>query len=819
MRNALNVKCSKYSLRIALGLVAAVVVALGASTSVAQNKDSDSKKDEASSKSDDLDDEGLYSCRKARGRFKVNLKDEVELKDLITWAMSFRCENFIYGSGIGGRSAKVVMITPKEMSAGQAWKVWQVALQNMNLTWVKKGNIIEIVEAPQAKRQALPIFSAGVPASDRVVRALIRPEHLPVSELSSILNELKSKDGDVKTLKNAGLIVVTDFGTHVARMRELLVQVDKPVVGERLYMIKVQNADANELATKISEIVGTKESSKGGGNASTPPKKNRRKGRNNKKGAKRNTSMSTEAVEVAVPSKLIADERTNSIIVLGSKPAYIRVRSLVKRLDVSVDVEGGGRIHVLVLQHADSEELAQTLSTVISGMQQNRGGNNRGANNRQGRPNQNRRQDQARPAPGSGAEAFEGLVRVTHDKPTNSLVVVASVKDFLSLRDVVRRLDTPRRQVYIEAHIVEFNVDNGRDVGVSFHGGKDFEVNGETSLAFGGVQHAELSTLGLAVSPEGALGGLQGLFGGILGPLLPGADQFFGISIPSFGVLFSALATTSNLNILSSPHILTTDNEEAEISVGTNIPYTAGVSGVPGGGGLSSFQSIQRADVALTLKITPQINASGDIRLELDLEISDIASENFNGNGPAWSKRTQKGVVIAQNQQTVVIGGLMQDRTSTVEKKVPLLGDIPLLGYLFKYTSKSKSKTNLLVTLTPYVIEDHEDLARIRIRRQQEQREFATTFAGNAEIPEDGPVDYRRKRGLLSEIATTVTKIEREEVLRKELEERIIDQPDGPIEVFEGEEPPAELRDDDDAPDDPGPQDTTSGDTAPATEE
>jgi general secretion pathway protein D len=374
---------------------------------------------------------------------------------------------------------------------------------------------------------------------------------------------------------------------------------------------------------------------------------------------------------------------------------------------------------------------------------------------------------------------------VSADKPTNSLVIVASVGDFLSLREVIRKLDTPRPQVYIEATIVEVGVDNGRDLGVSFHGGADF---GDGNLLLGGVQHTDLSSLNVAT-----LATARGLVGGALGSLLPGSEQLLGQSIPSFGVLFQALATNSNVNVLSSPHILTTDNEEAEISVGENIPYQGALTGLGGGaggaaGGFFPTQSIQRQDVALTLKITPQINASNMVRLAIDLEISDIASEDFQGLGPSWSKRTIKDTVVVQDQQAVIIGGLISDRVTNTESKVPLLGDIPILGYLFKYSQKRKVKRNLLVLLTPYIVKGQMDIEQIVERRVREQREFIRSFSNFRQIKYRPNTDYRRKRGVVEEINRSLIKVEKDAELLRELDRKRVEHPDGPIEYFEEEE-------------------------------
>ena len=577
-------------------------------------------------------------------------------------------------------------------------------------------------------------------------------------------------------MPNAGIVVVTDFGSHVAKMAALMLDVDRPVVGERLYMIKVEHANATELVAKLSEILGTKENK----TSSRSSRSNRSvKSRLSKKRKNNEGAIANDAIASAIPSKITADERINAIIILGSKAAYRRVKALIKRLDFALPTTSSGRIHVYPLKHADSEEMAQTLTAVISGIQQQ--SSRRPTNGRLPRP---------APRPigtngGSTGSSFEGDVRVSHDKPTNSLVVVASIADFNSLLRVIRILDSARRQVYIEATIVEVSVSNSRDLGIAFHGGYVDDKSG--SIVIGGVEHSGLSSLNVAT-----LGSSAGLIGGILGPLLEGAEQFLGTSIPSFGVLFQALATAGNVNILSSPHIFTTDNEEAEISVGQNVPYQSaaiglgGLGGAGGGaGGLIPGTSVQRQDVALTLKITPHINVGGMVRLEIDLEISDIADRDFEGLGPSWSKRTIKDTVIVRDQQPVVIGGLMQDRTTTNESKVPILGDIPVLGNFFKFKSKSKEKRNLLVMLTPHVVNDQLDIDRIVEKRTREQAEFMRSFSTFAAMKYRSNIDYRRKRGVLEAINQTAIEIEVEAAELHELDKRRISFPDGPIDYVD----------------------------------
>jgi general secretion pathway protein D len=288
-------------------------------------------------------------------------------------------------------------------------------------------------------------------------------------------------------------------------------------------------------------------------------------------------------------------------------------------------------------------------------------------------------------------------------------------------------------------------------------------------LVIGGVQTPSLRSL----DPK-SLAALTGLVGGLIGSPLTSSQTFFGTSIPSYALLFQALATQDNTNILSTPHVIAIDNEKAEFSVGNNIPYKAGLTfggfGLPQTGGQqlpgSIGQNIQREKLNLTLNVTPHISSNDSVRLEIEQETKDIGGSDPE-LGPTWTERKLKTQVVVADQQSVVIGGLIQERDIYSESKVPLLGDIPILGYLFKYAKKSKQKTNLLIILTPYIIKDQLDLQAIRERKVREREEFVRSFAALNEMKYAPRTDYRRKRGLIEEINRSIQSVERDaEMLR-----------------------------------------------------
>lgn len=693
-------------------------------------------------------DDPLYSCKKRTGLVSVTFKPETELKDLITWVMGFTCKNFTFDPRIVSTGKKVTVIAPNKMSAAEAYNLFLASLSTMGLTVVPKGNMLRIVDAGTAKSEQIPIKTKGVPAnSDQMVRYILRPTHTQTETLRGALDGMRSPSGSVTTAGN--LIIITDYSSQVRDMLTIAKQLDIPGNNEGIYTIPVRNSDAAVMAQKINEILGVSAQGAGGGGAVARPATTKGGG------AAAGAQFASDDAGGAVPSKILTDERTNTLIVVSSEAGYMRVKALVERLDVLLDSEGGSAIRVYPLENALAEELAATLTTALSGQQQPQQGRGPAA--------QNVPQPQ-RPPSGDLGSSLEGQVRVIGDKPTNSLIVMSSGRDFIAVRDVIRRLDQPRRQIFIEALILEVQLSKGLNLGTSSHGG--LPVSDGSAVVLGGVQTSTLKSINPA-----SLASLTGLIGGLIGSPLTNSQSFLGTSIPSYAVLFQALANQDNSNVLSAPHIIAIDNEKAEFSVGNNIPYKAGLTfgGLPGGAGAgnplgSIGQNIQREKLNLTLNVTPHISSNDSVRLEIEQETKDLGGSDPE-LGPTWAERKLKTQVVVHDQESVVIGGLIQEREVYNVTKVPLLGDIPLLGYLFKYSTKSKKKTNLLILLTPYIIKDQLDLATIKERKLREYREFAASFAYLNDRKYEAKIDYRRKRGLLEEINRALQSVEEDRAL------------------------------------------------------
>jgi general secretion pathway protein D len=712
------------------------------------------------------EDEALYSCKKRTGQVAVTFKPETELKDLITWVMGFTCKNFILDPRIVSTGKKVTVIAPNKMSTTEAYRIFLVSLSTMGLTVVPKGNVLRIVESATAKSETVPILKHGTPADeDQMVRYVLRPTYAQLEVLRQAVDSIRSPAGNVQAAGT--MLIITDYASQVRDMMSLARAIDVPGGSDGIYTIPVHHADATQLGQKLNDILGIAAANAaaagGANNQRRPPIQPGVPNQIPQPGVP--TAVSSDDVMSAVPSKILVDDRSNTLIVVSSEAAYLRVKGLVDRLDIALDTESGSSIHVLPLENSLADELATTLNNAMG--QSTQGAQKPGQPGRPGQPAAPNLPQQAPQPQASGSvdnlgASLEGQVRVIGDKPTNALIVVSSGRDFLAIKDVVHRLDQPRRQIFIEALILEVQLSKELDVGSSSHGG--LPVNGSNALVLAGVQDTLKS-----ISPASSLATATGLIGGLIGGPLGNSQTILGTSIPSYALLFQALATQNNSDILSAPHVIAIDNEKTEFSVGNNIPYKAGLSfggfGLPGANGAAGAptgsigQNIQRQDLNLTLNVTPHISSNDVVRLEIEQETKDIGS-NDPDLGPTWTQRKLKTQAVVHDQQSVVIGGLIQERDIYSESKVPLLGDIPLLGYLFKFSTHERKKTNLLILLTPYIIKDQLDLQSIRERKLRERSEFVQSFSTLNEMKYEPRVDYRRKRGLVEEINRSIQSVE-----------------------------------------------------------
>ncbi len=693
---------------------------------------------------------GHNRCNKQpRGaKFRITLAKEAELDDLVNWMMGVSCQKFIWDPKV--RGGKVTILSPEPVTVEEAYGAFYAALQTMGLTVEPSGEYFKIVETAEAKGKTLPVYGPGAraPNNDRYVTQLYRVESGNAADIVTLLDKLKTKGGSIDQIGD--LVIITDTGSSVRRLLRIVRELDDPEVSaEKIFFFQLRYADPEAVAETIREIFGEGTAAKAGGAAKPAPRT----------GAKPGAAATPKGTEPSF-SRVIVDDRTGTLIIVAQEGDYQVIRRLIEQLDVPLS-GGSGRIHVVKLRNADPEEVANVLTQLGSGAQ----ARTQGGRGRQGQTGQQQPAQPATPTPGGQqGETFSGDIRVTADPATRSLVILASQTDFQALQEVIDRLDAERKQVYIEVYLLELNVDKVIEAGVGAHFGAGFNVNapGTSGQGVGFVANAPSSKANsLLLSPSV----LPGLAAGVLGPQIPGSGALTGLGqdIPAFGVIIQALQTDTDVNFVAEPHLYTADNQEATIEVGRNVPTPGAVSFNPGGGGpgggLVPFQSIQRQDVSLSVKVTPHVNDEKTVTLDIEMENNEIADISPTLGVTTTKRRLKLDKVLARDDQPVVLGGLVQEVERESVSQVPGLGQVPLLGWLFKSKRRQKTKVNLLMILVPHILETPDDARRIHKRRMDERLEFIERFTAFKRRDLDTSVNYRKKAGLLATINAEATRM------------------------------------------------------------
>jgi general secretion pathway protein D len=710
--------------------------------------------------------------------------DRRDLVEVIQFVSNYMQRNFILPERVSG---KITILSNRPIPPEEVWNVFTAALDANNWAVYPVGHYWKLSEKKQSARANIPTYlepGQDPPASEQMVTKLFKLRYVEADQMRNTLNQFTSRDSDFQIFPPDTLII-SDLGLNMRRLERLIEQLDQPGGSEEIHIVQVQYAGAQALQQKLQEIFtqpGRPGVTRALGVAEVQPQPIQPVPGQPPPPFGAQVQAPTGGGPVTV-SKIIAEERTNKLIVIAGARSFSRVMELIRQLDVPT---GGGGVQVYYLQNAKAEDVATTLQALAQGAAATRrpggGAAPPGVPGYVPPP-------QALPGAGAGAaagpataELFSGEVKITADKTTNSLVIIASASDYRNLTKVIEKLDVPRREVLVEAVIMEVSLQDEKRLGASAHAGTIIDnvnfrnASGPAPLVFG----TELGGLNSLTGISG-LASLSGFLAGLQGPPLtvPG----LGITLPSFAVVLNALQTSSDVNVISTPHVTMVDNTEGEITVGQNVPFQAGYAPNLGGllgtgtttttggtptttggtlpsnllglGGLSSlYAPIQRQNVELRLRIKPQISASDTVRLEVDEQTEEIASTDPQ-LGPTTSKRSAKTTVVVKDQETVVLGGLIQERTVKGVSKVPFLGSLPILGWLFRNERTTRTKTNLLLFLTPYIIRDQSDYRRIFERKLAERAEFVKRFYGE-EAGYQASVDYERKPGMLTRMRRRV---------------------------------------------------------------
>lgn len=601
--------------------------------------------------------------------------NNVDINVLIKFISELTGKNFIVDQRVKG---KVTIISPSKISIEEAYRVFESVLEVHGFAAVRAGEVIKILSLPDARTKNIETKireEAGSP-EDKIVTQLIPLKYADADEIKRLFAPLVSKSSVILSYPPTNTLVITDVSSNIDRLVRILNIIDITGVGQELSIIPLEFADATKLVKILESAFQTTQ-----------------------KSAKGDTLNQV---------KFIADERTNTIVVTASEDDTVRIKKLITLLDKETP-RGKGKIRVYYLEYATAEELAKVLQELPK--------------------------SQSSPSEGKAtAPVVSEKVKITADKATNSLIIMADTDDYLVIEEIIKNLDIPRAMVFIEALIMEVTVNKELELGTEWQVGGKTTVDNKNALVEG--TYINEGVLSPPVSSVPSPGGFSfGIFSENI--------TIGGISFSNISAIARAFKNDSDFHILSTPQILTTDNEEARITVGDNIPFQTRSTVDESN---NTFNSYEYRDVGKILKITPHISKDRLVRLAISLEVTSVTSA-VGDLQPTTSKRTVDTTVIVQDNHTVVIGGLIDDIIDNSENKVPCLGEVPILGWLFKSMNSKDNKTNLYVFITPRVIKSPEEADEVYRKKKDEIDNVTGGGTGKDSIklykktPKDAPSD------------------------------------------------------------------------------
>ncbi|MGD8914822.1 MAG: type II secretion system secretin GspD [Candidatus Thiodiazotropha sp.] len=563
----------------------------------------------------------------------LNLNN-ADIEALIKTVSEHTGKNFVIDPRVKG---KVTVISAHPLDSEEFYQVFLSILEVHGFSTIPSGDVIKVVPDVKAKQGGIPTINAiGQLPGDQIVTRIIQVKNVTSAQLVPILRPLIPQEGHLAAYPDTNVLIISDRRQNVDRLMKIIERIDK-VSDSSIEVISLQHASAAEVVRILTGLEAT----------------------SGKKGAGSTT-------------KLVADERTNSVLISGDPTARLRSRVIIEHLDTPFDNEGNAQ--VIYLKYANATELLQVLTGVSENLDESKGTGKAA----KGKPTQG--------------------ISIQADEASNALIITAPPDQFRALQAIIRKLDIRRAQVQVEAIIAEVSYDKAKQLGVQWI--VDGTLGDQGPLGVINLGSPSISDIATA-----AVNGTGISLGS--GTTL-GFGRFDDDSV-NFAALIQALESDSASNILSTPSLTTLDNQEAEIVIGQNVPFITGSYSSTGSSSSSvnPFQTVTREDVGLTLKVKPQINEGNSIKLEIEQEISSIdASASTGTSDIVTKKRTIKTVVMVEDGHTIVLGGLIEENLQQTEEKVPILGDIPLLGALFRANKTTKVKQNLMVFLRPVVIRD-----------------------------------------------------------------------------------------------------------------
>ena len=601
--------------------------------------------------------------------FTVNLKD-TDIQEFIEFVSDVTGTTIVIDPSVKG---KVKVVSSKPVSKAELYDLFLSILDVHGYTAVRSGGVVRVIPNKNARSAPVDVISGTSIINDEYVTQVIRLENVSAAKLIPVLRPLVPQQAHMAAYAPSNAIIISDVRANINRISEIIDRMDESAVKET-EIIQLRYG----VATDVVEMLKALEKSRAG-----------------------------EGADANDEATLVADKRTNSVIVTADEVSIERIDGLIDYLDIPL--EQSGNVRVMYLEYADATEVAEVLTRVMQNLA--------------------RLDDESR---GQSRSANAAKSTIEADAATNSLIITADTDEMAALESVIARLDIRRAQVLVEAIIVEMEIVEGRELGLQWLFANDSGVYG-SSISTSSAQQARNAGIAQALLPEDSAStdiGVRDLAGALA--QVPGAT--FGWGVVDEGLtmttILNALQSQGNANILSTPSVIALDNEEAFITVGQQVPFVTGSYTNTGSsnGVANPFQTIQRENVGVTLQVTPQINEGDSVVMDIVQEVSSISQQVLSASDVITNERKIETKVMAQDGDIVVLGGLVKDDIQDSRQGVPVLSGIPVIGRLFRNDVVSVTKSNLLVFIRSTIIRDDEDLAGATaekyryIRDQQRQR-------------------------------------------------------------------------------------------------
>tara|TARA_B100001121_G_scaffold292020_1_gene293297 strand:- start:4813 stop:6825 length:2013 start_codon:yes stop_codon:yes gene_type:complete len=620
------------------------------------------------------------SAVSAAQEYTVNLKD-TDIQEFIKFVADVTGTTMVVDPNVKG---KVRVISSKPVSQAELYDLFLSILDVQGYTAVHSGQVIRIVPSKDARSSPVPIMDDQTAVgNDEYVTQVIRLDNISAAKLIPVLRPLVPQQAHLAAYAPSNAIIISDIRSNIGRIVDIIERMDRSAI-QTTEIIRLKYGVAEDVVSMLSTL---------------------------------EKSRQGEGADADKEAVLVADKRTNSVVVTADELTVDRIRKLVTYLDTPL--EQSGNVRVIYLEYADATEIAEVLTRVMQNISRLEEG-------------------------GSSKRAGSGESTIEADEGTNSLIITADTDEMAALEAVIARLDIRRAQVLIEAIIVEMTVTEGQDLGLQWLFANDNGVYG-SNITTDEARRQSLGQLGGALVPDDGSENIGTREVAASLATIPGTTLGWGVVDESLTmtVILNALESQGNNNILSTPSLLTLDNEEAYITVGSEVPFVTGSytnTGV-GNGASNPFQTIERESVGVTLKVTPQINEGNAVVMDIVQEVSTLAP-SLIASDLITNERKIETMVLANDGNIVVLGGLVSDEIQDDSQGVPVLSSIPLVGRLFRSDSVKVTKQNLLVFIRPTIIRDDEDLAGATaekyryIRDQQmERRERGLMFLDDGNLP------------------------------------------------------------------------------------